>query len=92
LKLHRENLYQLVADGKLPAGDEPPNRFAELSASVVNALLSRETPTPLARPQLPAESVEILLAAVRNNTPINVVPYDGGTAVHVGGQTLGGNL
>lgn len=89
LKLHRDSVYQLVADGKLPVSDEGPDRLAAVSASIVHTLLARGAPALGLRPQLPPESIEVLLAAVRGNTPINVIRYDGGTAVHVGGQTFG---
>jgi hypothetical protein len=89
LQLHRENVYRLVADGKLPGGNESTDPLAILSASIVQVLLSHTRQAPIVRPQLPAESIEILLAAVRGNTPINMVRYDGGMSVLAGGQTFG---
>lgn len=89
LKLHRDNVYQLVSDGKLPASSEVPDQLAELSASIVDAVRMRETHTLGPRPLLTPESVEVLLAAVRGNTPINIVTYDGCTALLAGGQTFG---
>ena len=90
LKLHRDNVCELVSLGKLPTSDDMPNQLAVLSASIVQALLHRGSQTSSPHLKLSTESVEILLAAVRANTPINVIRFDGGVAVLAGGQTFGG--
>ncbi|MBN4905547.1 hypothetical protein, partial [Staphylococcus sp. EG-SA-14] len=71
--------------------EESEDRLAALSGSIVHTLLTalRQTPAaPVARPQLPAEAVEILLAAVEGNSGINVVKA-GGAIVLAGGKQFG---
>ncbi len=52
LKLHRDNVCQLVADGKLPISEESPDQLAKLSASIVQALLAQGREQSVARPQV----------------------------------------
>lgn len=91
LKMHRDAVYQLVADGRLPAGEDADadDAVARLSSAIVQALRGLPAGAPATRPQLSPEAVEVLLAAVTGNTPVNVVRYDGGTAVLAGGRTFG---
>jgi hypothetical protein len=89
LKLHRDNVYQLVVEGKLPSGNETDDASDALSAAIVQRLLTTLPRQPIARPPLSPEAVEVLLAAVEENAPINVVRYDGGMAFCTGGRSFG---
>src|SRR5207237_588928 len=81
--------YDLVVQGRLPAGEEGQDALAQLSAAIVQAL--RGLPgEPAPRPALTAEAVEVLLAAVSENTAINIVRDDGGITVLAGGRIFGG--
>lgn len=89
LKLHRDNVYRLVAEGRLPAGRDDDDALATLSAAIIGALRLLPGARQGTRPPLPADAVEILLAAVAENAPILVVRYDGGVAVQAGGKSFG---
>jgi hypothetical protein len=88
LKQHRDNVYKLVADGKLVGGDSEADATS-LSAAIVHKLLPLLSGTPPARPDLMADAVEILTAAATGNIAINVVDADPGFGVLVGGQQFG---
>jgi hypothetical protein len=92
LKLHRDNVCQLVADGKLPSGGDVDDTLASVSASTVRILVGQFPVQQVDSPQLLPEAVEILLAAVAENTPINFVRFDGGMGVLVGGREFGDPL
>jgi hypothetical protein len=92
LKLHRDNVYLLVADGKLPSGGETDDTLHNLSAAIIQRLLSTMPPQQVTRPALSPEAVEVLLAAVSENAPINVVRYDGGMSFCTGGMSFGGGV
>lgn len=90
LKQHRDAVYKLVADGKLRGSNEPFDAWSQLSAAIVAQL--RERPLadiPSATGELSAEAIELLLEAVRQDTPIHAIEYDGGFAVKIGPKTFG---
>lgn len=89
LKMHRDEAYRLVKEGRLPAGEGADDAVGRLSAAIVQALRGLPGDTPAARPELPPEAVEVLLAAVGSNMPINVVRYSGGIGYLVAGQLYG---
>lgn len=92
LKHHRDNVYQLVADGKLPTAHDAPGQWDELSATMVSLIRGNSQPQHDATDRLSAEATELLLEAVRQDTPIHVIEYDDGFAVKVGTKTYGENF
>jgi HNH endonuclease len=72
LQLHRDNVYRLVTEGKLPSGRADDDGFTALSAPIV-ALLRNVPPPAGAVPELTREAIEILLAAATSNQPIDVL-------------------
>src|SRR5215467_10078977 len=68
LKLHRDAVYRLVIEGVLPSDNQHVDHMAELSAEIVKRLQdARPAGTQL---PVPHSSMEILLAAVCERSPI----------------------
>ena len=86
LKMHRDEVYRLVAEGKLPSVQNHDDRVDVLTASLLNHL-GRPTATP-ARQQLLPEAIEILCAAANGTGDVIAVPHDGGFSVLAGGQSM----
>lgn len=90
LKQHRDTVFRLVAEGKLPAGEETDDQVAIISAAIVRSLALLPSAVPPARPELPPEAVEVLLAAVASPLGmLNVVRYSGGMSFLAGTQQFG---
>ena len=88
LKHHRDQLYQLIADGKLIDDENHDDRIDQLTLAVLGI-----TPNEQSRSSnsLLPQAVEILLAASQGNSVINGVKFDGGFAVMAGSTTFGGD-
>lgn len=84
LKKHRDEVYRLVADGKLHSADDHDRRIDELTTNLLG-LLDSTLPSGLeSSAHLLDESVEILIAAAASFGIINAVHFDGGYAVVAG--------
>ncbi len=86
LKKHRDEVYRLVADGKLPQLDDHDDRIDQLTRALVD-LFTVRVPVAAAPPiSLIPEAMEILLAASSEYGHIEASEYDGGFAVIAGAK------
>jgi hypothetical protein len=89
LKAHRDAVYQLVAEGKLPTPDPEVAPIDSMSAAIIRVIRSSsKLATPNEASPLSAEAAEILVLAANSSIPINFLKYDGGLTYHVGGKAL----
>ena len=88
LKQHRDQLYQLISDGKLIDDANHDDRIDQLTLSVLG--IARNEHSTSSDSMLP-QAVEILLAASQGNSIINGINFDGGFAVMAGSTTFGGD-
>ena len=85
LKMHRENVYRLVAEGKLPAGNLLGSMSDRIHVSIA------ETVSPSIRGSafdLLPSAIQMLLAAAVSDGQILVASTLDGDAVQVGGRNL----
>jgi hypothetical protein len=87
LKLHRDAVYRLVAEGVLPSDNQRADRTAELSATIIRQLQDFQPSGP--KLPVPHRSMEILLAAVCERSPIHQYQHEsGGVELRVGKQSF----
>lgn len=84
LKLHRDNVYRLVEQGKLPANLGGTDDLIALSAAVIEMLKSKTEGHNDSGPQLLIESLDILLTAVAQQSRVNINRSEHGVYVQVG--------
>jgi len=84
LKKHRDEVYRLVTEGKLPSADNHDQRIDELTASLLGMLSSIPQIASRHSERILDEAVEILIAASEGLGTINAVKYGGGFAVVAG--------
>lgn len=80
LKLHRENLYRLVAEGKLPHPADPA-----FTASLIDSL---RRAVPYEGTELAALAQRILTLAVEDDGTVIMLNHSGGTTLQVGRADL----
>jgi hypothetical protein len=87
LKLHRQNVYGLVAEGKLPGGPAVPDADSKALEAIVRSLnITPTDPQPMgqtAGAPFP-ETVEILLHAVRSDGYVATDAIDNGMLIQAG--------
>jgi hypothetical protein len=87
LRQHRDEVYRLVADGKLLEVSEHDDRIEQLTARLagfLDTVTASSSPTSITLYPLAAE---ILIAAASSGfSQINLVQYDGGLAVLAGAK------
>jgi hypothetical protein len=90
LKGHRDSLYKLVAEGKLPAGDENVDGTSTLVAEVLQKLgaVSR---SPVG-PELKTTARRILLTAVQGDGHVAIMDTQGGLIVDAGNENLAAHV
>lgn len=87
LQLHRENVYRLVAEGKLPSSSDA-SAIEEVSAAVIRRLKSENGEESSSGLGLSVDALDVLLSAVAHKAPILIqrpernVPFQ----VRVGGN------
>jgi len=86
LKKHRDEVYHLVTDGKLPTPEQHEDRIETLTAALLGLISTSSAAVFPARGQLLPEAIEILVAAANGIGTLNAVRYDGGFAVIAGAQ------
>jgi hypothetical protein len=86
LKTHRENVYRLVREGKLPAG-EPVERGADEMSLAVAEAVSRSFRRSAGSGLIPA-AIRVLVAAAASNGMITVIRHTGGDFVQAGGTHM----
>jgi len=87
LKLHREAVYRLVTEGVLPSYNQHADHTAELSAEIVKRLHDARPAGP--QFPLPHASMEILLAAVCERSPIHQYKHNASTIeLRIGSQSF----
>src|SRR5262245_39071669 len=90
LRCHRDNVYTLVAEGKLPAASSSEDdRLSDLSAGIIRLLTGMTERPAVQRPPLTTEAVEVLLGTTTKNQPIQTIRFDGGVVFAVGKQGFG---
>jgi hypothetical protein len=87
LKRHRDAVVQLVADGKLPAGESADADLLSLSSGLLQALQQAWSASPPPRPPLSPAAVELLLAASGDGS---IIENFGADAVQAGDRMFGG--
>lgn len=83
LVLHREAVYELVSQGRLPAPEVTSDALAQLSASMIAALRDRTLQSDDSSFPLSIRSLDILLSAAALQKPI-LVDRMHGISIHVG--------
>jgi hypothetical protein len=87
LKAHRENVYRLVAEGKLPAGKPVETGADEMPLAVAEAV-SGSSRRGAGFDLIPT-AVRVLVVAASSDGMVMVYqPPGGGLTVHVGGRSL----
>lgn len=89
LKLHRNRVYELVAQGNLPAGDrynETPQEFEEIISLILMRLATM--PASEAKPSLLKAAAEILLKAAKDDGRVIFLRHMGGTEIQAAGDAL----
>ncbi len=86
LKMHRENVCRLVAEGKLPAGEVVPSGSEEMPLAVAEAV-SRSSRRAPGFDLIPA-AIRVLVAAAASNGVIMVMWQTGGEFVRAGGTIM----
>ena len=81
LKIHRDNVYQLVAEGKLPSGTAGSDDLVALTVAVIETLRSKSGQGATGDEGLPLEALDILLCAAAEKKPVRIVGDD--TAISV---------
>lgn len=90
LRKHRDDVYRLVSEGKLPSADNHDQRIDELTAIMLGMLSSTPQPGPQQPEPLFDEAADVLIAASKGLGQINVVLHDGGVGIVAGTRQFGG--
>ena len=72
LMLHRDNIYRLVAEGKLPSGAAGSDDLIALTAAVIETLRSKSGHGATDDEGFPLEALDILLCAAAEKKPVQI--------------------
>lgn len=86
LRLHRQSVYTLVREGRLPAAEGGDADLASVSAELIKALQSREPRGDAEDFPISIESLDILLSAAAAADPIRIDRRDSNCVISAGGN------
>ena len=92
LKLHRNDTFTAVHDGRLIGDSEPPGAFDEMVRRLITAILPGLEPSPSPNVELLPEAVEVLVTAAKHGGIFYPVQYDGGWVLQCGQAQFGGDI
>ncbi|SHN73505.1 HNH endonuclease [Bradyrhizobium erythrophlei] len=84
LKRHRDNVYRLVADGKLPSGIAGSDDLVAITAAVIETLRSKSGQEVADDKDFPLEALDILLCATAEKKPVKILRENSAVSVHAG--------
>jgi len=85
-KKHRDEVYRLVTDGKLPTPQQHEDRIETLTAALLGLISTSNARILPTQDQLLPDAIKILVPAANGIRTINAIRYDGGFAVIAGAQ------
>ncbi len=86
LKLHRDKVYDLVESGHLPAGELGAETVETIAAAIIDRLRASDAVRFSSSTSLPSAALELLVAAVCEDAPIQVRRHEAGAVEFATGK------